>query len=144
MTFVTAADRIIAVKYPIFYRNNCSQKVGARVFICVMLVSIMIALPRVYWTTYEVETDSCRATLVGLDQIMPVLGVVSVILVCVATIILVAAMKNQGAQGQQNNTARDEVQREVSLNIFHSHIHLQTSIMLICKHEFVNIFRLIY
>ena len=131
MTFVTAADRIIAVKYPIFYRNNCSQKVGARVFICVMLVSTLIALPRVYWTAYDVEIDGCRATFVGLDQIMPVLGVVSVLAVSVATIRLLVNMNNQGTQGQQNNTARNEVQREVSLNIFHSEVHLQACF---CKH----------
>ena len=113
MSLVTAVDRIIAVKYPIFYRNNCSQKEGARVFICVMLVSTLIALPRVYWTSFDVQDNVCRATLVGLDQILPLLGVVSVVVVSVATIILLVAMNNQGAHGLQNNTARNENQREV-------------------------------
>ena len=109
LELTVAADRLLALKRPHFYKHNCNQQAGLLICGPIILLVLVFAFPK-FWQS-SLEPQGCLSGNDLYDKMLFFSGVPVVLMVSGATIVMMAELRRKREAGTKVQT---NLERSVS------------------------------
>ena len=95
LMILVATDRVLAVEFPIWYRDNCTTGAAWIPIAAVTLILGILGIPRIIYARLTPEIPLCQANNWLYIEIITILGVPALVIVALMTARLLYAVNTQ-------------------------------------------------